>query len=1457
MCRRATTGAAAMTRSGFIVRLLWAVAILAIATVGAIYQPPRSEFDRDFEWRDLITPEGLFYPIEINKTRSLTKVWGLRHPLHWMSADMSPDGRRAWIVGSNGALLRTVDGGLHWRKLEAPSDLVLYSIQMLADGRGWIGGSRGTILRTRNGEDWEVLSPPEANSRDINSVFFLPDGRTGWAAGDGGLILKTTDGGEKWTRQPMDVINNLWSVHFIGNGRLGWAVGDRGTLLATQNGGESWEERNVEGDDDLLQVRFASDGRRGWAVGARGTLHATENGGDTWTRRVFEHLRDRHLFSLHFDDDGRSGWIAGSRGAVLKTMDAGATWQTMTLPTRAEFGTVQFSRDGTKGLVAGSGGIAYRTQDSGRTWSPTIVGPTPNPRIRAIAFQGTSQVGWAVDGSGKIFRSDDRGETWRQVHQSRFAGFQSIAVAQSGQRIVALNVSGATSISGDGGRNWIDRNVENMAAVRGAAFDRSALNGIAIDVLDIFETRDGGATWSMFPRSDRRPTAVDVTLDGATAYVGTEGGQVLVRRGRGPWTPSLAVEGVALRGIHAHDDGRRAWAVGAEGAIAVTSDGGVTWTRRSSGTSENLLWVRFDGAGQAGWAGGSGGALLRSDDSGTTWRNIVGPSSFDLRDGWPHADGRNISIVTEAGSIWVGDMNGATWRRQFGSEAAPASTPDEIYRFIPAPWYWIFLVVLLYWITRGATLIGRTTRGIVSVSVSDQPVSRPAEDRLGANVLARGISLFLRNRGSRPPMTVAIGGAWGIGKSSVMRLLEDDLRQAGAPVVWFNAWHYQNDTFLLAALMEHIRSEGLPRAWTWEGFCFRANLIFHRCIKPILLIFLVAVGGLLGYVAMERFDSETHAMAIVSLQARWNTLAALLSSAAGSLLELVTLDKSKPEQKVLGWLAAVIGIPVTAFVAWQALAAAVKPFKPLWDITTAESTRALAAIRAAAAIPTMAADAGFRFRFARQFGEVTRALGRRRLILIVDDLDRCHPSQVAGVLETMNFLVNCGRCYVVLGLDREKVDAAIGLAFNDAAQECGHRSSDGDEAANRNFQWSNRRAYAKHYLDKLINLHIDVPVKDRYGELLVAHTTRPNLPESRHTRWRWSKRHRILDRVSAFLWPAKASPVDRGQLTSVREVMLRFLDSCVSVFSRISRVARALTFVVLVGAVGVAATIQFLALQGRISTSATGETPRATPSPVVSVTTALVAPQNSAASDASVRRQAPAPEKIEPDKLSAGQGPGVELLAPQSARHWDVWAKWQTMVLAALFAFLVFAIVRLGSVDDSSAFRSAFRSLSGELRGVMRTPRDAKALQNAARFRAMLLRAARPQISATEWLSMRWAGFKFRIARFCDPTVAAASNERAFDEGLLARLVIARVAAERLVGIEDWAAFEAKLRDLARLDDMLGEFARDDRRWSDLCQAFDDLSQLGEVSSADELRSAPAEASRGAEGSTTASASPS
>ncbi|HJY64106.1 MAG TPA: YCF48-related protein, partial [Ignavibacteria bacterium] len=79
-------------------------------------------------------------------------------------------------------------------------------------------------------------------SNHLYDVYFI-NTQTGWACGNNGAIVKTTNGGNNWFGQTSGVSQPIWSVHFV-DSNIGYAVTPlvalTGKVIKTMDGGNLW-----------------------------------------------------------------------------------------------------------------------------------------------------------------------------------------------------------------------------------------------------------------------------------------------------------------------------------------------------------------------------------------------------------------------------------------------------------------------------------------------------------------------------------------------------------------------------------------------------------------------------------------------------------------------------------------------------------------------------------------------------------------------------------------------------------------------------------------------------------------------------------------------------------------------------------------------------------------------------------------------------------------------------------------------------------------------------------------------------------------------------------------------------------------------------------------------------------------------------------------------------------------
>lgn len=242
------------------------------------------------------------------------------------------------------------------------------------------------------------------------------------AVGEQGVVL-LRDAPDAPLRQskaaPVDA--TLTAVDFI-DARRGWAVGHWGVILATTDGGEHWQQQRLDIDSDrpLFAVHFI-DAEHGVAVGLWSLVLTTADGGRTWTERHLEPppgTRKADLNLLGLFADGRGNLYAtAERGMVLQSSDRGASWHYLPTGYKGSFWSGIALDDGSL-LVGGQRGSLYRSDDGGEHW--TAVESRGKHSITAFAKQGADVV--AVGLEGFVAFSSDNGRTFTaQTRTDRLA----------------------------------------------------------------------------------------------------------------------------------------------------------------------------------------------------------------------------------------------------------------------------------------------------------------------------------------------------------------------------------------------------------------------------------------------------------------------------------------------------------------------------------------------------------------------------------------------------------------------------------------------------------------------------------------------------------------------------------------------------------------------------------------------------------------------------------------------------------------------------------------------------------------------------------------------------------------------------------------------------------------------------------------------------------------------------
>src|SRR3989442_13428643 len=247
-------------------------------------------------------------------------------------------------------------------------------------------------------------------------------------------------------------------------------------------------------------------------------------------------------------------------------------------------------------LTISSAGAAVNTGHSGWNWgSPLPQGEA----IHAIDFQGTR--GYAAGDFGTLTRSDDAGLTWTGLAIGTTEDLTHVAIIGLDSVVVAGKCT--VRRSDDAGRSfrrlpWTASDDRCGSPVVALAFPTSQRGFLALEDGTVFETQDGGATWSRRTQlptgrgAPAAPTATGVTFTSAQTGFRAPSAGLIYRTtdAAATWTLVKQVP-VPLRDIRFVTE-TTGYAVGDGVEVARTTYGGATWTDRIAGAGAKLTSIR-------------------------------------------------------------------------------------------------------------------------------------------------------------------------------------------------------------------------------------------------------------------------------------------------------------------------------------------------------------------------------------------------------------------------------------------------------------------------------------------------------------------------------------------------------------------------------------------------------------------------------------------------------------------------------------------------------------------------------------------------------------------------------------------------------------------------------------------------------------------------------------------------
>jgi hypothetical protein len=353
-----------------------------------------------------------------------------------------------------------------------------------------------------------------------------------------------------------------------------------------------------------------------------------------------------------------------------------------------------------------------------------------------------------------------------------------------------------------------------------------------------------------------------------------------------------------------------------------------------------------------------------------------------------------------------------------------------------------------------------------SISVDGSALSDlySKEDLLGYSDYVNALANFIESPKTRKPITIGIDAVWGGGKTTLMRLLEKRLgpkepeivikpdqiskrwpwqkerkpvtsKEESIYTVWFNAWQYDQQETLWAALVLEILSQVQKQSTRKQRIQSFFSLNYNRFkwgglgwdIVKFILIVLAFLGA--GYFA-------------------FSLLADYLGRTWADAFEWL-----KDWVKVF----ATVGLASLAYTIFKDMAGLiVSPFSLGISRYMKE--------------PDYKNKVGFISQFQEDFRCVIESVtqkGKWPLVVFIDDLDRCSAPKAAEVIEAINLLLDSEHCVFIIGMDSMMLSRSIQAKYKDI------------QPFFEDLKYSSNVGLGRHFLEKIIQIDFRIPQPDK------------------------------------------------------------------------------------------------------------------------------------------------------------------------------------------------------------------------------------------------------------------------------------------------------------------------------------------------------------------------------------------
>ena len=260
---------------------------------------------------------------------------------------------KGWIVGNNGTILYTNDGGNNWNNQISNISTDLYDVFFIDSLNGFIVGNCSTILQTSNGGNtWNVKFKESTFCMNENLSIIMKDINYGCIGTNNGCTYTTTGWPNSTTPFDNGRVSNLQKIRNTDKIFLC----SNNHILISDNYGFSWSSvANYSSNLGTLRSGFYINPYNFYVCNGN-KLFKLENVGQEYI--WIEKFSGQIISSIDFLNQ-QVGYISTTYGKIFKTNNGATTWNDENVNITSPLRKLQFFND-TIGYCVGDYGVILK-----------------------------------------------------------------------------------------------------------------------------------------------------------------------------------------------------------------------------------------------------------------------------------------------------------------------------------------------------------------------------------------------------------------------------------------------------------------------------------------------------------------------------------------------------------------------------------------------------------------------------------------------------------------------------------------------------------------------------------------------------------------------------------------------------------------------------------------------------------------------------------------------------------------------------------------------------------------------------------------------------------------------------------------------------------------------------------------------------------------------------------------